>query len=97
MPTSDKDGFPDGCYLCGGPAGMLHHISYIPEKVILTCPSCHGDVHSMNYDREPLHPDLHPDISRGEWKEQVWDGEWIPRPEADQIEWDSDDVGAVER
>lgn len=97
MPSSDKLGYPDGCYLCDGRAGMLHHISYVPEKVVLVCPDCHGRVHSQGYDGDPLYPDLTPDISRTEWKEDVWNGEWIPRPEPNQIEWDSENVGTVER
>ena len=97
MPYSDKPGLPDGCYFCDGRAGALHHISYQPENVVLLCSSCHNKVHSNGYDGDPLHPDLTPDVSRSEWKEEVWDGEWIPRPEPDQIEWNSEDVGTVKR
>lgn len=37
VPSSDEPEYPDGCYLCDGPAGTLHHTSYIPERVILVC------------------------------------------------------------
>lgn len=97
MPASDNTDYPDGCYFCDGPAGTLHHISYVPEKVVLMCPNCHGKVHSNGYDGKPLHPDLTPNMSRGEWQESVWDGEWIPRPTPEQITWSEDDVGVVER
>lgn len=97
MPNSDNPEYPDGCYLCGRSAGSLHHISYVPEKVVLVCSHCHGEVHSEGYDGEPLYPDLVPGMSRGEWKEEIWNGEWIPRPTTEQIEWGSDGVGTVER
>lgn len=97
MPSSDKEGFPDGCYLCEGRAGTLHHISYVPEKVILVCSHCHGRVHGTGYDGELSFPDLHPKMNRGEWKETRWEGEWIPRPRANQIEWDENGVGEVKR
>jgi hypothetical protein len=97
MPTSEQDSFPDGCYLCEGAAGILHHISYVPEEVILLCNHCHNDVHSEGYDGGLRYPNLHPAMSRGEWKDRVWSGDWIPRPQAEQIEWDENDIGMVER
>jgi hypothetical protein len=97
MPTSDKPGFPDECYLCERAAGSIHHVSYVPEKVVLVCSSCHQKIHSTSYDGSDLYPELTPDMSRGEWQEDYWDGEWIPRPTAEEIDWGADDVGRVER
>lgn len=96
MPTSDHQNAPDGCYFCDKAAGTLHHISYVPEKVVLMCSHCHGLVHSEGYDGTPLHPELIPDISRGEWEQEAWDNEWVPRPTLEQINWDSDDIGIVQ-
>ena len=97
MPASDKPGMPDGCYLCDRTAGLLHHISYIPEIVILLCSECHGKAHSEDFNGDVLFPELSPGMSRGEWKEEVWSGEWIPRPTSEQIDWDENNVGRVKR
>lgn len=78
MPTTDQPEFPDGCFLCDRAAGLLHHVSYEPEIVVLLCSECHGKVHSMGYDGTPRHPELHPDGSRKQWEQENWGGNKAP-------------------
>jgi len=97
MARSDKSEFPDGCYLCDRTAGILHHISYVPEKVVLVCSDCHGLVHSKGYDGEPRHPELQPEMSRGEWLENHHPRDSAISLSSEQLNWDDDAVGSVDR
>lgn len=42
-----------------------HHVSYKRNEIILVCESCHAKIHSTDQ-----HPDLLPDMSREEAKDQ---------------------------
>ncbi len=97
MASSDKDGYPDGCYLCDGPAGTLHHVSYQPEVVVLVCSHCHGVVHSSDYSGQPVHPELAPDMARSEWVARRPDLRGKKRPTLNQIRWYKDNIGVVQR
>lgn len=95
MPSSDKDGYPDGCFLCEGPAGTLHHVSYVPEKVILVCSRCHSKIHSERYySGDLIHTELLPDMDRSSWEENHMDG-YIERPEPHQLDWDGENIAEV--
>lgn len=37
----------DKCYFCGKKSKMSHHVSYVPERKITLCRSCHGKLHSV--------------------------------------------------
>jgi hypothetical protein len=43
------------CSICGKDQGLLlHHISYVPEKTIVVCKSCHWNIHRK--DKDPFYP-----------------------------------------
>jgi hypothetical protein len=95
MATSDREGWPNGCYKCGGPAGSLHHVSYKPERVVLVCGRCHQEIHKhRDYGGDMVYDHLLPDVGRQEWEAEVGD---MDRPDLEQITWTDDGVGVVER
>lgn len=37
------------CELCGYKEHLVnHHISYVPERIIVVCPSCHTKIHKLD-------------------------------------------------
>lgn len=98
MPATDRDGMPDGCFLCDGRAGSLHHISYEPEKVVLVCSTCHQRIHKgHDYNGDKLHPDLLPDLARPDWEEEHLGVGYVPPIDDDEITWNDEDIGVVNR
>lgn len=52
---------PWSCQLCGATGKLVnHHISYIPERILVVCPKCHSKIHA-------IYPDICPKIKRSDW------------------------------
>lgn len=53
------------CELCGYDKKVVnHHISYIPERILVVCPSCHTKLHGNYYGGNP---ELCPKEKRSDW------------------------------
>jgi len=52
------------CELCGATNKLVnHHISYVPERILVVCTSCHAKLHYY-----PEFKEICPDIKRTDWK-----------------------------
>ena len=43
---SRKEALGSSCLVCGNQGEIKHHLSYIPEYIIMVCRKCHGKIHS---------------------------------------------------
>jgi hypothetical protein len=98
MARSDRDGWPDGCFKCRRQAGILHHISYEPERVVLVCTGCHNKIHSTKAaDGSKRYDHLLPELDCENWLERNGYNKNDHVPEKAQIIWSENNVGVTTR